>query len=64
MRDIPATTAESDAFIRDLKGRGFSFVGSTVIYAHMQAVGMVNDHGVDCFRYPEVRRLGIRGDKR
>jgi DNA-3-methyladenine glycosylase I len=59
MRDIPATTAESDAFSRDLKRRGFSFVGSTVIYAHMQAVGMVNDHSVDCFRYPEVRRLGI-----
>jgi DNA-3-methyladenine glycosylase I len=59
MRDIPATTAESDAFSRDLKSRGFSFVGSTVIYAHMQAVGMVNDHSVDCFRYPEVRRLGI-----
>jgi DNA-3-methyladenine glycosylase I len=59
MRDIPATTAESDAFSRDLKSRGFSFVGSTVIYAHMQAVGMVNDHSVDCFRYPEVRRLGL-----
>jgi DNA-3-methyladenine glycosylase I len=59
MRDIPATTAESDAFSRDLKRRGFSFVGSTVIYAHMQAVGMVNDHSVDCFRYREVRRLGI-----
>jgi DNA-3-methyladenine glycosylase I len=59
MHDIPATTAESDAFSRDLKRRGFSFVGSTVIYAHMQAVGMVNDHSVDCFRYPEVCRLGI-----
>ena len=61
LRQIPATTAESDAFSRDLKRRGFSFVGSTVIYAHMQAVGMVNDHVVNCFRYREVRRLGISG---
>ncbi|HEY8164437.1 MAG TPA: DNA-3-methyladenine glycosylase I [Gemmatimonadaceae bacterium] len=53
---IPATTAESDAFSRDLKQRGFSFVGSTVIYAHMQAVGMVNDHLVDCFRYRTIKR--------
>ena len=60
MRQIPATTAESDAFSRDLKRRGFSFVGSTVIYAHMQAVGMVNDHLVDCFRYRDVRRLASR----
>ena len=58
LRQIPATTAESDAFSRDLKRRGFSFVGSTVIYAQMQAVGMVNDHLVDCFRYRDVRRLG------
>jgi len=57
-RQIPATTVESDAFSRDLKRRGFSFVGSTVIYAHMQAVGMVNDHLVDCYRYRDVRRLG------
>jgi DNA-3-methyladenine glycosylase I len=56
MKDIPATSAESDAFSKDLKKRGFSFVGSTVIYAHMQAVGMVNDHLVDCFRFREVRR--------
>ena len=61
LREIPATTAESDAFSRDLKRRGFSFVGSTVIYAHMQAVGMVNDHLGDCFRYQDVRRLGISG---
>jgi len=54
MKDIPATSAESDAFSKDLKKRGFSFVGSTVIYAHMQAVGMVNDHLVNCFRYREV----------
>ncbi len=49
--DIPATTPESDAFSKDLKKRGFKFVGSTIIYAHMQAVGMVNDHWVGCFRY-------------
>src|SRR5262249_17456568 len=56
---IPATTPESDSFSKDLKRRGFSFVGSTVMYAHMQAVGMVNDHLVDCFRYRDVRRLGM-----
>jgi DNA-3-methyladenine glycosylase I len=56
-REIPATSAESDAFSRDLKRRGFGFVGSTVIYAHMQAVGMVNDHLVDCFRHREIQRL-------
>ena len=59
-RQIPVTTAESDAFSRDLKRRGFSFVGSTMIYGHMQAVGMVNDHLITCFRYRDVRRLGIR----
>jgi DNA-3-methyladenine glycosylase I len=53
---LPPKTAESDKFSRDLKQRGFSFVGSTVIYAHMQAVGMVNDHLVDCFRYRTVQR--------
>jgi len=58
LSQIPVTTAESDAFSRDLKRRGFSFVGSTVIYAHMQAVGMVNDHVIDCYRYRDVRRLG------
>ena len=56
LRQIPAMTAESDAFSRDLKQRGFSFVGSTVTYAHMQAVGMVNDHMVDCFRYRIIKR--------
>ena len=56
MRQIPATSAESDALSKDLKHRGFSFVGSTVVYAHMQAVGMVNDHVVDCFRYREIRQ--------
>jgi DNA-3-methyladenine glycosylase I len=54
---VPATSRESDAFSSDLKRRGFRFVGSTIIYAHMQAVGMVNDHLVDCFRYREVRKL-------
>jgi DNA-3-methyladenine glycosylase I len=63
MRQIPATTAESDTFSRDLKGRGFTFVGSTVIYAHMQAVGMVNDHLVGCFRYHDVRRLATAGTR-
>jgi DNA-3-methyladenine glycosylase I len=56
MKQIPATSAESDALSKDLKHRGFSFVGSTVIYAHMQAVGMVNDHLVDCFRYRQVNK--------
>ena len=53
-RQIPATSPESVAFSKDLKGRGFGFVGPTVVYAYMQAVGMVNDHLVDCFRYREV----------
>jgi DNA-3-methyladenine glycosylase I len=51
MRQVPATSLESDAFSKDLKRRGFSFAGSTIIYSYMQAVGMVNDHLVDCFRY-------------
>jgi DNA-3-methyladenine glycosylase I len=54
MKDLPATSAESDAMSKDLKRRGFKFVGSTICYAFMQAVGMVNDHRVDCFRYGEV----------
>jgi DNA-3-methyladenine glycosylase I len=57
MGEIPATSHESDAFSKDLKQRGFGFVGSTILYAHMQAVGMVNDHLVDCFRYGEVRQV-------
>jgi len=56
-KQIPATSSESDAFSKDLKQRGFRFVGSTIVYAHMQAVGMVNDHLVGCFRYPEVQRI-------
>lgn len=51
LKNIPATTKESDAFSKDLKQRGFKFVGSTIMYAHMQAVGMVNDHLVTCFKY-------------
>jgi len=58
MREIPTTSLESDAFSKDLKRRGFSFVGSTIVYAHMQAVGMVNDHLACCFLYREVQRLG------
>lgn len=55
--DIPAKTPESDAMSRDLKKRGFSFVGSTICYAYMQAAGMVNDHSVDCFRYKQVKKM-------
>ncbi|MFH2093874.1 MAG: DNA-3-methyladenine glycosylase I [Pseudomonadota bacterium] len=51
---VPATSKESDAFSKDLKQRGFKFIGSTIMYAHMQATGMVNDHLVSCFRYHEV----------
>ena len=51
---LPATTAESDAMSRDMKRRGFKFVGSTICYAFMQAAGLVNDHEVDCFRYNRV----------
>ena len=54
LKDLPAKTKESDAYSLDLKKRGFSFVGSTIMYAHMQAVGMVNDHLASCFRYKEI----------
>jgi len=54
---VPASTPVSDALSKDLKRRGFNFVGSTICYAFMQAVGMVNDHTVDCFRWKEVKRL-------
>jgi DNA-3-methyladenine glycosylase I len=54
MGDLPARTDLSDAISKDLKARGFSFVGSTIVYAHMQATGMVNDHVTPCFRYGEV----------
>jgi len=52
---VPASTRESDAMSKDLARRGFKFVGSTICYAFMQAVGMVNDHTVDCFRHPQIR---------
>ena len=55
MSQIPAVSQESELLSRDLKKRGFTFVGPTIIYAHMQAVGMVNDHEVTCFRYGECR---------
>jgi len=54
LKDYPATTAESDALSKDLKQRGFKFVGSTICYAHMQATGMINDHILDCFRRREI----------
>lgn len=60
--EIPARTAEAEAMSRDLKRRGFTFVGPTICYAFMQAVGMVNDHTVDCFRFREVgKRKGASG---
>ena len=57
MKQVPATSTESDALSKDLKKRGFRFVGSTIMYAHMQATGMVNDHLVDCFRYKACAKL-------
>jgi DNA-3-methyladenine glycosylase I len=57
---MPARTPLSDAISADLKARGFKFVGSTVVYSHMQATGMVNDHLVTCFRYPKARRRPVR----
>ena len=54
LKDFPATSAESDALSKDLKQRGFKFVGSTICYAHMQATGMVNDHVIECFRRREI----------
>ena len=54
--EMPATSAESDLLSRDLKSRGFKFVGSTIVYSHMQATGLVNDHIVDCFRHSECAR--------
>jgi len=58
MRNVPATSGISDRLSKDLKKRGFTFVGSTIMYAHMQATGMVNDHTTDCFRHKECRELG------
>lgn len=59
LAELPARTPLSDAVSKDLRQRGFRFVGSTIVYAHLQATGMVNDHLVGCFRYREVRRLGV-----
>jgi DNA-3-methyladenine glycosylase I len=56
MTDIPSSTPESEAMSKDLKKRGFKFIGATICYAFMQAVGMVNDHVVDCFRYKELKK--------
>lgn len=56
MKEIPASSKESDAFSKDLKKRGFKFVGTTIMYAHMQAIGMVQDHVIDCFRYKSQKR--------
>ena len=56
LSDIPATSLESDALSKDLKKRGFKFVGSTTIYAFMQAAGLVNDHTIDCYRYKTLNK--------
>ena len=58
LADLPATSRESDALSKDLKSRGFKFIGSIVIYAHMQATGMVNDHVLDCFRRSQILDAG------
>jgi len=60
LNEVPATTDLSEIISKDLKKRGFKFVGSTVIYAHMQATGMVNDHVTTCFRYHEIVDLDIK----
>jgi DNA-3-methyladenine glycosylase I len=57
IEEIPAGTPGSEVMSKELKKRGFKFVGSTICYAHMQATGMVNDHTIDCFRYDEVKRM-------
>jgi DNA-3-methyladenine glycosylase I len=57
LKELPATTAVSEALSKDLKKRGFKFVGPTVVYAHMQATGMVNDHITSCFRHLEVKQM-------
>ncbi len=60
LAELPAETVESRAMSKDLQRRGFTFVGPTICYAFMQAVGMVNDHVVDCYRYEEIRRLALK----
>ena len=63
IKEVPAKTPESDAMSKDLKRRGFKFVGSTICYAFMQAVGMVNDHLVECFRHAQLQeRPGSRNE--
>ena len=59
MKELPATTAVSDTLSKDLKKRGFTFVGSTIMYAYMQATGMVNDHTTDCFRHRECKQMSV-----
>src|SRR5262249_12353319 len=61
IRQLPAQTRESERLSKDLKGRGFGFVGPTIVYAHMQATGMVNDHLVSCFRHRPCARLARAG---
>lgn len=63
IREVPASTPESDRMCKVLKKDGFNFVGSTICYAHMQATGMVNDHTVDCFRHQECRRLAKKNNR-
>ncbi len=63
LREIPAATPEAEAMSRNLKKRGFRFVGPTICYAYMQSVGMVNDHVVGCYRYKEINAGGARGRK-
>lgn len=64
MKQVPASTPESDALSKDLKRRGFRFVGTTIMYAFMQAVGMVNDHTGDCFRWKQSQARGARHEAR
>jgi DNA-3-methyladenine glycosylase I len=63
LREVPATSRESDAWSKDLRARGFKFVGSTIVYAHMQATGMVNDHLVGCFRRSALRKMRSRTER-
>ena len=60
MKQLPAKTELAETISKDLKKRGFSFVGPTIVYSHMQATGMVNDHTADCFRYREVKKLSVK----
>jgi len=64
LKQIPARTKESDAMSKDLKARGFNFVGSTICYAFMQAAGLVNDHVTSCYRYSEIRRISLASSSR